>query len=208
MQLSRGWWKQLFRWAAAMCLCAAATCLCVASGGILRIVDPVSRENAIVVKRYPLSPGVQLASIDPANAFAEGADSEAIADSSQSTAPSALVGPTSTPHTSAEGWGRGEAQRDIPQATSRPERSVNLRIARDSERCPKVICYKWHLVTQRLKLPHYTKVELAGLRLPPSLRRGLPPSPRLRLRPRSRLPLQPRSKRRPSSRRKVASSRS
>jgi hypothetical protein len=66
-----------------------------------------------------------------------------------------------------------ETKSDPPGTTSRQEKRLNLRITRDSERCPKVVCYKWHLVTERLKPPHYTKVDLARLRLAPSLRRGV-----------------------------------
>jgi hypothetical protein len=66
-----------------------------------------------------------------------------------------------------------EIQREMSRPTSRHGQPVNLRIARDSERCPNVVCYKWHLVAQRLKPPHYTKVDLAGLRLAPDLRQGV-----------------------------------
>jgi hypothetical protein len=66
-----------------------------------------------------------------------------------------------------------ETKGDSSRTASRQEKRLNLRITRDSERCPKVVCYKWHLVTERLKPPHYTKVDLAGLRLAPSLRRGV-----------------------------------
>ena len=36
--------------------------------------------------------------------------------------------------------------------------------------CPKIVCYKWHLVTQRAKLPRAATIDLAQLRLAPSLR--------------------------------------
>jgi len=62
---------------------------------------------------------------------------------------------------------------DPKQATRRPARQLNLRITRDMERCPKVVCYKWHLLTRGRKPPRHTTVDLAGLRLPPNLRGGV-----------------------------------
>jgi hypothetical protein len=59
------------------------------------------------------------------------------------------------------------------QTTRRPARQLNLRITRDMERCPKVVCYKWHLLTQGLRPPRHTRVDLARLRLPPNLRGGV-----------------------------------
>jgi hypothetical protein len=45
-----------------------------------------------------------------------------------------------------------------------------LRITRDHKLCPQVVCYKWHLVTQRAKIPRGATIDLAQLRLAPSLR--------------------------------------
>jgi hypothetical protein len=51
-----------------------------------------------------------------------------------------------------------------------PEKTRLLRITRDQKLCPKTVCYKWHLVTQRAKLPRAATIDLAQLRLAPSLR--------------------------------------
>jgi hypothetical protein len=51
-----------------------------------------------------------------------------------------------------------------------PEKTLLLRITRDQKLCPRTICYKWHLVTQRAKLPRGATIDLAQLRLAPSLR--------------------------------------
>src|SRR5581483_7771580 len=47
MQLSRGWWKMLLSW-------AAAVSLCVISGGIFHFIVPVSQEDAAAVEQYAL----------------------------------------------------------------------------------------------------------------------------------------------------------
>lgn len=52
----------------------------------------------------------------------------------------------------------------------RPERQLQLRITRDSKRCPNVPCYKWHLIKQRLKPPPGATIDLASLDLAPNLR--------------------------------------
>ncbi len=52
----------------------------------------------------------------------------------------------------------------------RPEKTRLLRITRDHKLCPQTVCYKWHLVTQRAKLPRGATIDLAQLRLAPSLR--------------------------------------
>ena len=65
---------------------------------------------------------------------------------------------------------RNETGAGARQEASRPEKTRLLRITRDQKRCPKIVCYKWHLVTQRAKLPRAATIDLAQLRLAPSLR--------------------------------------
>ena len=55
------------------------------------------------------------------------------------------------------------------QEAALPEKTLLLRITRDHKLCPKTICYKWHLVKQRAKLPRAATIDLAQLRLAPSL---------------------------------------
>ena len=66
--------------------------------------------------------------------------------------------------------GGSETGAGTRQAAPRPEKTRLLRITRDHKLCPKVVCYKWHLVTQRAKLPRGATIDLAKLRLAPSLR--------------------------------------
>jgi hypothetical protein len=66
--------------------------------------------------------------------------------------------------------GGSETGTGTRQAAPRPEQTWLLRITRDHKLCPKVVCYKWQLVTQRAKLPLGATIDLAKLRLAPSLR--------------------------------------
>ena len=66
--------------------------------------------------------------------------------------------------------GKNEASAGTRRAETRPEKTRLLRITRDHQLCPQTICYKWHLVTQRAKLPRGATIDLAQLRLAPSLR--------------------------------------
>jgi hypothetical protein len=66
--------------------------------------------------------------------------------------------------------GGNETGAGTRQAAPRPETTRLLRITRDHKLCPKIVCYKWHLVTQRAKLPRGATIDLAQLRLAPSLR--------------------------------------
>ena len=61
---------------------------------------------------------------------------------------------------------KASARHDAPP----PEKTRLLRITRDHKLCPKVVCYKWRLVTQRANLPRAATIDLAQLRLAPSLR--------------------------------------
>ena len=65
---------------------------------------------------------------------------------------------------------RNETGAGTRQEAPRTEKTRLLRITRDHKLCPKVVCYKWHLVTQRAKLPRGATIDLAQLRLAPSLR--------------------------------------
>jgi hypothetical protein len=66
--------------------------------------------------------------------------------------------------------GRNETSAGTPQEEPLPEKTRLLRITRDHKLCPQTICYKWHLVTQRARLPRGATIDLAQLRLAPSLR--------------------------------------
>ena len=68
---------------------------------------------------------------------------------------------------------REETKRSRPRTASLQGKRLNLRITRDTQRCPVVVCYRYHLVTDRLKLPRHALVDLAGLSLAPHLRTGV-----------------------------------
>jgi hypothetical protein len=61
-----------------------------------------------------------------------------------------------------------DAEGARPEAS--PARQVQLRIVGDSLLCPKLTCARWHVVTKRARHPHTTTIDLARLRLAPSLR--------------------------------------
>jgi hypothetical protein len=65
---------------------------------------------------------------------------------------------------------RIETSAGARQEAPLPEKTRLLRITRDHKLCPTIVCYKWHLVTQRAKLPRAATIDLARLRLAPSLR--------------------------------------
>jgi hypothetical protein len=168
MKLSRGWSTLLLCW-------AAAVSLCVLTGEILRIMVPVNQEDAKAVEQRALQAAMQQISNGPATALAP-PDVARFDQNAQAGAPSDPVVHVDTaplrdetPPSISSTYGSGDIRRDNQPASSNQDKRLNLRITRDSERCPKVICYKWHLVTRRLKPPQFTKVELEGLRLAPSL---------------------------------------
>jgi len=61
-----------------------------------------------------------------------------------------------------------DAEGARPEAS--PARQVQLSIVGDSLLCPKLTCARWHVVTKRARHPHTTTIDLARLRLAPSLR--------------------------------------
>ena len=56
------------------------------------------------------------------------------------------------------------------QESPMPDRTLHLRIVRDSARCPQTTCYKWHVLGRRIKPPHPATLDMASLRLAPSIR--------------------------------------
>jgi hypothetical protein len=176
MQLSREWSKSLLSWTTAITLCVISVTLCVVSGGLFHFIASAGQDDTAAAKRRMLSFAVQSDIVRTAASADPPTDAILQAGDTQPTPPSTLLSHEAVlPRRDdanlsvAPPVGRVGTERDSTQTASGQEKRLNLRIARDSERCPKVVCYKWHLVTQRLKPPHYTKVELAGLRLAPGL---------------------------------------
>jgi hypothetical protein len=170
----------------------AAVSLCVISAGILGVRGPRTGVEETALQQQSLPGAIPTAKITPATAAA---DAQATAEPAlvaievqmvkdegnprtdlppkTSTPAVTQLAAAATPPVPAVIQPAAEAKNDAAGTAARDEKHLNLRITRDSERCPKVVCYRWHLVTQRLKPPPYTKVDLAGLRLAPSLRRGV-----------------------------------
>lgn len=173
MQLSRGWQRLLLSW-------AGAVCLCVTSAGLFQFLGPVSQDDTPVLAQHaartagvasiaaladsptvPAPAGTQATGVATLTALET---TDPLGDDARSDLPPAV--PTPAADVSPPGGAEMKAK---SAQTPREEKRLDLRITRDSERCPKVVCYKWHLVTQRRKLPRHTTVDLARLRLAPSL---------------------------------------
>ncbi len=60
---------------------------------------------------------------------------------------------------------------DVRSKARPPAREVHLRIVGDSNLCSKSACSKWHVI--RAKQPHSAMIDLARLRLAPSLREAV-----------------------------------
>lgn len=59
------------------------------------------------------------------------------------------------------------------EAPATAEKTLRVRVARDSKRCPKTICYKWHLISQHVNPPRPRSVDLKKLNLAPDVRAAL-----------------------------------
>lgn len=184
MRLSRGWRRLLLSW-------SGAVSLCITSAGILELLGPASRDDRMALDQRIIADSIQSASVVPATIRVEPAASPPpIMETVRQAQPAATVAtdavasrddvdasdlqpiaPESVPNVAPPN--REEAKRNPRRAASLQGKRVNLRITRDTERCPVVVCYRYHLVTERIKLPRHALVDLAGLRLAPHLRSGV-----------------------------------
>ncbi len=181
MRLSRGWRRLLLSW-------AGAVSLCIASAGILEILG---RDGRTALDQQVIADSIQSASVVPATIRVDppappplitetatppepapvlAVESMASRDSGVQSDPQPVT-PASVANVSPPG--RQETKRKTPDTISRQGKRMNLRVTRDWKRCPVVVCYRYHLVTERLKLPRHAVVDLAGLRLAPNLRAGV-----------------------------------
>jgi hypothetical protein len=128
-------------------------------------VDPPTPPPLIMEMAQPTEPASAVAAETMAPK-----DTVAVADP-QSVAP--IAGANMLPVSQAETKRNGPRPAASPQTASSQGKRLNLRITRDWKRCPVVVCYRYHLVTERLKLPRHAVVDLAGLRLAPNLRTGV-----------------------------------
>jgi hypothetical protein len=190
MRLSRGWRDLALFWAGIGVLAGVGA-------GILEMMGPpASVENSAQDERAD-SISFEFANRVPVAFSAVAAAGEAPSDVNETAAPLAReaspgaaimvahgttssMDPVAAPFdawavipyqpTPAASADRNETSAGARQETPLPEKTRLLRITRDHKLCPQVVCYKWHLVTQRAKLPRAATIDLAQLRLAPSLR--------------------------------------
>jgi hypothetical protein len=181
MQLSRGWRRLLLSW-------AGAVSLCIMSAGFVELLGPVGQHGRTALDQRIITDSIQSAAVVPATIRVDPpAPPPLIMETAQPTesAPAVADQRMSSPGSDVESDlqtlmpasvanaspnGREETKKKVPQTSSRQGKRLNLRVTRDWKRCPVVVCYRYHLVTERRKLPRHAVVDLAGLRLAPNLR--------------------------------------
>ncbi len=184
MRLSRGWRRLLLSW-------AGAVSLCITSAGIFEFLAPAGQDGRTALNQRIIADSIQSASVVPATIRVEPpAPPRPIMEPASPTEPPPVaavettasrddaVEPDPQPVTPAAVANvspptRAETKKSAPRTASPPGKRLNLRITRDMQRCPVVVCYRYHLVTQQRKLPRHALVDLAGLRLAPHLRSGV-----------------------------------
>jgi hypothetical protein len=184
MRLSRGWRRLLLSW-------AGAVALCITSAGILEVLAPFGRDGRTALDQRTITDFIQSAKVVPATVrvdppappppvmeTAAPTESAPVVAFETMTPRDNVVEPdpqsvTPVPAANASPPNRQETKRSRARTASLQGRRLNLRITRDTERCPVVVCYRYHWVTDRLKLPRHALVDLAGLSLAPHLRTGV-----------------------------------
>jgi hypothetical protein len=186
MRLSRGWCGLVFFWASIAALGGVGA-------GILQMIGPPApidnlaqdeRTNPISVEsanraQVPVSVAALAAAVETPRDVDKSSELPTREASQESTA---MVAEEIT-NSPFDAWSvipyqrmpvaiedRNATSAGARQEALPPEKTRLLRITRDHKLCPKVVCYKWHLVTQRAKLPRDATIDLAQLRLAPSLR--------------------------------------
>jgi hypothetical protein len=181
MRLSRGWRRLLLSW-------AGAVSLCIVSAGALEFLAPVGPDSRTAQDQRTITDSIQSANVVPATIRVDPpAPPPLIMETTRLTEPAAVVAdetaasrdnvaepdpPPVTPLSAADvpPPSPKEMKRNRSRTASVQGKRLNLRVTRDTERCPVVVCYRYHLVTERLKLPRHAMVDLAGLRLASRLR--------------------------------------
>jgi hypothetical protein len=187
MRLSRGWRRLLLSW-------AGAVSLCIVSAGTFEFVGSIGESSQTALDQRIIADSIQSASVVPATIRVDPpAPPSPIMETARQTEPAQAVavdGTTSrdtavepgsqpvvtAPVAKAESRNPQEPRRKTARIASPPQtntpqgKRLNLRITRDTERCPVVVCYRYHLVTERRKLPRHALVDLASLHLAPDLR--------------------------------------
>jgi hypothetical protein len=184
MRLSRGWRRLLLSW-------AGAVSLCVTSAGTLEFLGSRGQGSQTILDQRIIADSIQSASVVPATIRVDPpASPPPIMQTGRSTEPAPAVAAATmalrenvvdpspqsvapAPAADVPMPGQEETKRSGRQTASLQGKRLNLRVTRDTERCPVVVCYRYRLVTQRLKLPRHALVDLDGLHLAPHLRAGV-----------------------------------
>ncbi len=188
MRLSRGW----HGWYGLLLFWVGIATFCVIGAGALQVLGPVSSSGALArqepepaVNEFPSRvPKTFVAAATVPARVVDASENAALTVPDPEPAPAvasettALADPAAPPSDTQSAM---PGQKDIvppppPQATevarhpAPRERTLHIRIVRDSGRCPKTMCYKWHLIQQRLKLARPPTLDMAELQLPASIR--------------------------------------
>ena len=170
---------------------AGAVSLCITSAGTLEFLGSGGQESQTALDQRIIADSIQGVSVVPATIRVDppatpppimetarpteaapvvAAETMALRDNVVDSSPRSVA---PVPAANVPPPGRDETKRASRRTASLQGRRLNLRVTRDTERCPVVVCYRYHLVTQRLKLPRNALVDLDGLRLAPHLRAGV-----------------------------------
>ena len=190
MRLSRGWRGLLLFWI------GVATCGGIAAM-ILEILGPTGPNTDVAVREDQEPTVIEFASQVPATSV----DQQPTMSEFAGQVPSTYVAAAQVPAETATAVAAATIGPEVPASPPAPQsatiepksvvtkmpveadhtdshepsvrtRKLYLRIVRDSEKCPRVMCYKWHLIQQRLKLSHPPTLDMAQLQLAPSIRKA------------------------------------
>jgi hypothetical protein len=173
MRLSHGWCGLFLFW-------LGVTALCGIAAWTLEILGPAGSNSAVAGQEQPAPepPIIEFAGNVPATRLAADVGPvqlTVVAPATNSTEQVASLQDVPSPATQ-PAWPDtsdvSQHERALParHEAAPPDRTLHLRIFRDSQRCPDTACYKWHLIQQHLRPPHPATLDMAKLRLAPSIR--------------------------------------
>jgi hypothetical protein len=171
MRLSHGWCGLFLFW-------LGVTALCGIAAWSLEILGPAGPNSAVARQEQPEPPMIEFASSVPATQLAAAAEPAPVTTVASATnAADQVAAPQDVPppvrqQASAETSDAVQHERTlaVQHEPAGPERTLHLRIFRDSLRCPDNACYRWHLLQAHLRPPHPATLDMAKLRLAPSIR--------------------------------------
>jgi hypothetical protein len=163
MRLSRGWCGLVLFW-------TAVVTFGTTTAWTLQSLGPPGPPEAAAPQRQADPAGVEFARQVPAT-FQTAAAAAQTTTRQDPADPPAAVAPETIASAGEHGLRRFAAiepddQKEPPIA----ERTLHLRIVRDSAHCPRTACYRWHVLERRIRSPHPATLDLASLRLAPSIR--------------------------------------